>query len=106
MGRALKRLAERRERLSKEKGKISLSPKDISALKQNVTKDATSYSAEALMTCFALAQHRLYGFGKKRILKTLHYIDCMMGSVLEGSITIEDYKKQLEDETGVIVRCD
>jgi len=106
VGRQERRLAERRNRIENRKGKIPLSRKEIRDLKKQVSSDALAYSAEALMTCYALALRRLYGFGYKRLLRSLQAIDGLMEDVLNDVATIEDYKKILEDETGIIIRCD
>lgn len=106
MGRQERRLAERRNRIENRKGKIPLSRKEIRDLKKQVSSDASAYSVEALMTCYALALRRLYGFGYKRLLRSLQAIDGLMEDVLNDVATIEDYKKILEDETGIIIRCD
>lgn len=74
-------------------------------MKEEISKTASEYNVEALMTCFALAEHRLYGFGQKRILRTLSYIDELMGPIIEGTKTIEDYKKELEEKGNVVISC-
>ncbi|MDD2954013.1 MAG: hypothetical protein PHC95_12770 [Parabacteroides sp.] len=107
MGRAEKRRLERQNRiLDKKEGKITLSRKDIAKLKEEITHDTSAYSTEALMSCFALALRLLYGFGFKRINRTLGKIDQLMEAILDDTKTIEDYKKQLEDETGIIIKCE
>lgn len=106
MGRQERRLAERRNRIENRKGKIPLSRKEIRDLEKRASNDASAYSVEALMTCYALALRRLYGFGYKRILRSLQAIDGLMEDVINDTATIEDYKKILEDETGIIIRCD
>lgn len=105
MGRAERRRLERKKRIEERKEKVLLSRSEISRLKQDITSAATSYGTEALMTCFALAEHRLYGFGATRIFRSLSYIDELMGPIIEGEKTIEDYKKELETETGVKIEC-
>lgn len=82
-----------------------MSRQDIAKMKEEISKTASEYNVEALMTCFALAEHRLYGFGQKRILRTLSYIDELMGPIIEGTKTIEDYKKELEEKGNVIISC-
>ena len=101
MGRAERRRAERRERIEDRKSKILMTRKDIAEMK----KETSNYNVEALMTCFALAGRRLHGYGHKRIMRELQYIDELMGEVIDGDVTIEDYKKELEDETGVVIKC-
>lgn len=104
MGRAERRRAERRERIESKKGKISLSKADVKKIKRDISETVSIYSVEALMTCFALAEHRLYGFGSKRILRSLGYIDGLMGAIIDDEATIEEYKRELEEEAGVAIK--
>lgn len=106
MGRAERRKAERRNRIENRKGKILMSREEIGVMKQKVSNNVSSYNVESLMTCFALAEHRLYGFGQKRIMRSLQYIDNLMGAILNDEATMEDYMKELKDETGVVIKCD
>lgn len=105
MGRAERRKLERRNRIDDRKGKILLGRDEINRLKEEIAAEASEYNVENLMTCFALAEHRLYGFGQKRILRTLQYIDELMGPISDGAKTIEDYKKELEEEGNVVIKC-
>lgn len=105
MGRAERRKSERRNRIQNRKGKYLLSKADINQIKQKKSDDVSAYNVEALMTCFALAERRLYGFGKKRIFRTLQFIDDLMGAVLTDEATIEDYKKELQQEAKVVIKC-
>ena len=106
MGRAERRLKERRNRIEQKKSSVTMSRDDIRKMKQDISDEVSAYSVEALMTCFALANHRLYKHGPKRTMKTLQYIDELMGHIVDGSATIEDFKKELEEETGVKVQAD
>lgn len=106
MGRAEKRRAERRNRIEDRKGKVLMSRRDINEMKRKLSDDISGYSTEALMTCFALAEHKLYGYGLKRLMRTLQYIDDLMGPIIREEATIEDYKKELEEKTGVVIKCD
>lgn len=105
MGRAEKRRAERQKRIQERKDKVLLSQHEITELKRSITQEASGYGIEALMTCYALALRRLYGFGEKRILQALTEIDRLSEDIINGVHTVEDYKKILEDETGVIIQC-
>lgn len=110
MGRKEKRLIERRNRIENRKGKVLLSRDDIRDMKQELTDTVvdtvTKNDVEVLMTCFALAEHRLYGFGKKRILRSLKYVDELMGHIVDGSKTIYDYAEELEEEAQIKVSFD
>lgn len=105
MGRAERRKMERRARIASKKDSVTLSRNDIRNMKDKLRNDISKYDVEAMMTCFALAEHRVYGFGKKRVLRTLQYIDDLMEEILKNNATIEDYKEQLEQETGVKITC-
>lgn len=105
MGRAERRRLERRNRIEDRKNKILLTRTDIKRMKEEISTEASQYNVENLMTCFALTEHRLYGFGQKRILRTLQYIEDLMGPIAEGTKTIEDYKEELEKECKVVIRC-
>lgn len=82
MGRAERRKAERRNRIENRKGKILMSREEIGEMKQKVSNNVSSYNVESLMIRFALAEHRLYGFWQKRIMRSLQYIDNLMGLFL------------------------
>jgi len=105
VGRAEKRKAERMARLADHKTKTLMSREDISKIKEDVTDRVSKYNVEAMMSCFALAQHELYGHGYSRIMKSLQFIDDLMGRVNDGDFTIEDIKKELVDKTGVRIEC-
>lgn len=102
MGRAERRRLERKNRIEDRKDKVLMSRADIAAMKADITKTVTdnfsSYSTEAMLTCFALANHRLYGHGWKRTMRTLAYIDELMGAIIDDEKTVQDYIKELEEE--------
>lgn len=105
MGRAEKRRAERKARIESRKG-APMSRGDIDKLTDDTIASVSNHNVETLMTCFGLAQRRLYGFGYERIMRTLNFVDELMGPIIDGTKTIEDYKKELESETGVIIKCE
>lgn len=104
MGRAERRLAERKNRIETKRNNVSMTRQEFGEMKDSIRNDVSKYNVEALMTCFALAEHRLYGFGTKRVFRTLSYIDELMGNIVDGSATVEDYKKLLEEEVGVAIK--
>lgn len=106
MGRAERRRMERNKRIEDRKGKILMSPQDINQMKRNIVEDVADFKVEALMTCFALANHRLYGHGAKRTMRTLAYIDELMGPISTGEKTIDEYKQELVDEVSVSIKCE
>lgn len=104
MGRAERRRNERANRLDSRKDKVLIDKKELADMRSDIVDTVGKYDVEAMMTCFALAEHRLFGFGGTRIMRSLEYIDGLMGDVLSGSKTIEDYKQELIDETGIAIR--
>lgn len=106
MGRAERRRTERRNRIEQKKNTPNMTYQELGAMKEKIRNDISHYNVEALMTCFALAEHRLYGFGYKRMMRSLNYIDELMGNIMNDTATMEDYKKELEEETGVIIKCE
>lgn len=105
MGRAERRRLERKNRLEDRKGKILMTPGEIAKMKEDITASTIdnfgNYSTEALLTCFALANHRLYGHGLKRTMRTLAYIDELMGYIINDEKNVQDFKNELEDELHV-----
>ena len=106
MRRAERRRTERRNRIEQKKNTQNMTYQELGAMKEKIRNDISHYNVEALMTCFALAEHRLYGFGHKRMMRSLNYIDELMGDIINDKATMEDYKKELEEETGVIIKCE
>ena len=105
MGRQERRRLARNNRIEERKGKILMTPQEVQDMKRKIATDVNNYKVEAMMTCFALANHRLYGHGAKRTLKTLAYIDELMGYIQDGDKTIEDLKKELAEEAKVNIVC-
>lgn len=106
MGRAERRRLERSQRIEKRKNGVLVSRSDYNELKRTIVDTSAKRDVEVMMTCFALAQHRLYGFGAKRILRTLRYVDELMGEIVDDRKTIEDFEKELENETGLRICFD
>lgn len=104
MGRAEKRLNERKDRLDSRKDKIIISRSELGRWKEHVSQETANYNVEALMTCFALSLSQLYQFDSDKMLDVMYRIDDLMGAVMNGEKTIEDYKRQLE-EAGVVIKC-
>lgn len=106
MGRAERRRLERENRLlySREKS-VKMSKDELRSIKKKVSDASSENTVDILMTCFALAEHRLYGYGKKRCVKTLQYVDELMGGLSHDTATLEEYKQQLVDEVGLTISC-
>lgn len=73
-------------------------------------------AAEALQNGINLAYNRIYSavalmlnkhlhFGRKRIMAALKVFDRICGSVLDTDRTWEDVMRELDDRTGLIIRC-
>lgn len=105
MGRAERRMRERLERLENKKNQIVIDKYELAKIKKDISDRASTFSTEALMSCFALAEHRIHKFGSGRITKTLEYVDELMGAIEDGSKTMDDYFRELEEETGIEVKC-
>lgn len=100
MGRAERRRLERTERIENRKSKLLVTRKDLKDMRMSVSRD----NVKVLMACFALAEHRLYGYGRKRCVRTLNYVDKMMGDILDGTSSFDDYINELRDDVGVIIK--
>lgn len=56
------------------------------------------------MMCFALTLSRK-GYTHEDIIDNLQYINYLMDDILSGKHTMEEYSKELEDSTGIIIKC-
>lgn len=104
MGRAERRLAERRNRIEERKGKILMSREDLNGIKEDLSYQASGYIVKALTSCFALVMSRK-GFDQDYISECLESVNALMDDILDGKATMEDYMKELEDTTGIAVVC-
>ena len=86
MGRAERRLAAKREQ------KTSI-------------RDVRNFDIDMLMTCFALSERRLYRFGRNRIAKSIGMVSKLMDDICSGKATLDDYKKELEEDAKVILKA-
>lgn len=96
MNRAERRRVEKQRtvrRLQKElTGQISL---------QEVENDRV----EALMTCFVLALHEEFGFGKERCLRALRRVDSYMEPYVSSKESVQQLKEKVRDEVGIVISC-
>lgn len=104
MGRAERRKYERNARIDDRKRKILMRPEDISKMKKDIAYEVSGFKTEALMTCFALALAR-QGFDADHIGECIVYINSLMDDILADRATMDDYIRELEDDTGIVVRC-
>lgn len=105
MGRAERRRLERRNRIDDRKNKILMSPSELHRLKEELSYKASEYTTEHFMTCFALTLSR-QGFDEDDIEECVRCIDTLMSDLLSGKATMEDYIKELEDSTGIVIKCE
>lgn len=68
-----------------------------------VKDELGTYYVETLMTCFALAEHEVHKFGQGRVMKSLRFIDELMGKVGSGEVTVDELKQKLADEVKVSI---
>ena len=106
MGRAERRKLDRKQRIDSKKDKVYLSPKDIRDMKREITSMAVKYDVEVLLTCFAYVMHKELNLEQEQILNALASVDTVFGKVLSEEYSIDEMKKDLEDEVGVVVRTD
>lgn len=103
MGRAERRKASREERQNEL---LQMKSKAYARnVEQKIKNETRQQDIDFLMTCFALAEHRIHGFGRKRITKTVEYVCSLMDDILEDKATIDDYKRILEEKAKVRLRC-
>lgn len=103
MGRAERRAAERKNKLTNRPGTICLTRQELEEIKKNERIKAQNDTIMFFMTTLPLAEHRIHKFGKTRALRTLHYINELMDSIINDTATIEDYRKMTEDEVNISV---
>lgn len=93
--------AERRRANRENQKKVTMTQGELNAMREEIIKQTSEYTVDALMSCFALSERRLYNFGRKRILRSLKRIDVLMHYISEGVYTPDDYKKIIEEEAGI-----
>ena len=82
--------AERR-RLEKQQAARGLKKVITEQIVQEVENDRV----EALMTCFVLALHEEFGFGKDRCLRALKRVDSYMGPYVNSLETVAQLKDRV-----------
>lgn len=89
---------------------ITLTQAELNKIKQDVRKEAVDklakYDVEILLTCFAQVLRTQYRWGYKRIFRALSGVDELFGRVLDGELSDEDMRQQLQDEVGIRINCD
>ena len=70
-----------------------------------IVQETENQRVEAMLTCFALAMHEEFGFGKKRCLKALERVDSYMGTWVKDQESLKLLKQKVKDEIGIIITC-
>ena len=92
--------AERR-RVEKQRTVRRLQKELTGQILQEVENDRV----EALMTCFVLALHEEFGFGKERCLRALRRVDSYMEPYVSSKESVQQLKEKVRDEVGIVIRC-
>jgi len=91
--------AERR-RLQKK----GITAKDLKMIEEASAKYAINYATNAMIACFAMCLHDKWGWGKVRLKRLLEQVDNIFDSIDEAYLTIEDIKKVILEETGILIK--
>ena len=78
---------------------ITLKQSDVRRIKQQITRSAT----ENAFVLFFTVMHDKHGYGQKRLARLFKEVEYLASMVNETphTVTIEQLKKALKDETGV-----
>lgn len=74
-------------------------------LAEDALVDGKMLAYNRIYTAVALMLRRHLGFGRKRIIDALHAFDDICGSVLDEDREWAEIMQELDDETGLIIRC-
>lgn len=78
---------------------------EANAMREEEAQKAAENSVETLMTAFALYLHEELGFGQKRLMRALQYIDEWAGRINSDDESVAESIQRLEDEAGVVIKC-
>lgn len=92
--------AERR-RLQKQKVARGINK----AIKEDIMQQVENQRVDALMTCFALALHEEYGFGKERCLRALKRVDSYMDIWVKDQNSLRKLQEKVKNEVGIVITC-
>ena len=92
--------AERR-RVEKQNAVRRLQKELTGQILQEVENDRV----EALMTCFVLALHEEFGFGKERCLRALRRVDSYMEPYVSSKESVQQLKEKVRDEVVIVISC-
>lgn len=84
---------------------VTLNKVDLVNIKKDITDKASGYAVETLMSCFALVMARR-GQTEDQIAEDIQSINGLFDDVLDGNNTVEDYRAELEELTGIIIKVE
>lgn len=71
----------------------------------DIVQETENQRVEAMLTCFALAMHEEYGFGKERCLRALRRVDSYMGTWVKDHESLKLLQQKVKDEVGIVITC-
>lgn len=71
----------------------------------DIVQETENQRVEAMLTCFVLAMHEEYGFGKERCLRAPRRVDSYMGTWVKDQESLNLLKQKVKDEIGIIITC-
>ena len=70
-----------------------------------IVQETENQRVEAMLTCFVLAMHEEYGFGKERCLRALRRVDSYMGTWVKDHESLKLLQQKVKDEVGIVITC-
>lgn len=74
-------------------------------IKNDILQQVDNDRVEALLSCFVLALHEEFGFGKERCLRALYRIDSYMEPYVSSQESVKQLKDKVWDEVGILIHC-
>lgn len=71
----------------------------------DIVQETENQRVEAMLTCFVLAMHEEYGFGKERCLRALRRVDSYMGTWVKDHESLKLLQQKVKDEVGIVITC-
>ena len=84
--------------------KKGITAKDLKMIEEASVKDAINYATNAMIISFAICLHDKWGWGHVRIKRLLEQVDDVFDSIDKDYVTIEDIKKAIFEETGILIK--
>ena len=105
MGRAERRRAEKSgKKVEAKKPMISMTQEAYLEAIRDAKNQATRDAFDVFATCMALKDIRMHGYGKKRIIDNLDYMNKLMDDLLDNKANFADYKQEVYNK-GVSINC-